>query len=54
MRYSLESNFSANSNLYSKPLSPMNQGTQGHRATKKTEGRKSRDNVPLNTLTNVK
>jgi hypothetical protein len=26
----------------------MNQGTQGYSLTKKTEGRKSRDTVPLN------
>jgi hypothetical protein len=25
----------------------MNQGTQGYRLTKKTEGRKSRETVPL-------
>jgi hypothetical protein len=26
----------------------MNQGTQGYRLTKETEGRKSRETVPLN------
>jgi hypothetical protein len=41
MRYSaesifgVESNYSANSNLYSKQLWPMNQGTQGYRLKKK-------------------
>jgi hypothetical protein len=32
----------------------MNQGTQGYSLMKKTEGRKSRDTVSLNDLTNRK
>jgi hypothetical protein len=39
--FGVESNYSANSNIqeYSKPLKPMNQGTQGYRLKKeKNEG----------------
>jgi hypothetical protein len=42
-----DSIFSANSKPYSKRLSPMNQGPRGDFLMKKTDGRKSRDTVPL-------
>jgi hypothetical protein len=45
----LRANISANSKQNSKIFEGVNLGPRGNRFTKKTEGRISRDTVPLNT-----